>query len=286
MIKKNREIIKIYPNKFGHIALRQDDYPQNIINLVIEKEDRFFWLHPGINPISTLRAIALFIMGNKNPSSSTITQQTVKILLANEQNRNIKNKIKESFYALALEAHTSKKEILNIYLNSIFLGNKAEGLASASKLYFELSPDELQNHQIIQLLAIITSPSENHPYTTRNIEASQNLAKNFGIEIDKNNLQIIDKKKSEKQFANFTTNESFFEINSLGLTFDNQVERVLNIDNEISKKSREIVQDHLKKLFTANARNAAIVIIATDQNKKENKLISIIGSPDSNQNLT
>jgi len=280
-----QEIIKIYPNKFEHIALRQDDYPQNIIDLIVKKEDRFFLSHPGINPISALRAIISLSKGNKNPSSSTITQQTVKILLNNEQNRNIKNKLKETFYSLALETHTKKEEVMNIYLNSIFFGNRAEGLRSAAKLYFDTTPEELKNHQIIQLLAIISSPSKNHPYTNQNIKASIALAKNLNVSINEEDLKIIDKKNTELRFSNFIKNNNSFELDNLNINYKNKVEILLTTDNNISTKSRAIIKEQIAKLFPANARSAAVVIIHTPRNKEASELIAIIGSPDPEQDV-
>ena len=279
---RNEEIIRIYPNEFEHIALRQENYPEKIIDLVIKKEDRFFLFHPGVNPVSTLRAVFSYLMGNKNPSSSTITQQVSKILLANEQDRNFKNKIKELFFALALEAHTQKDEIMKMYLNSIFFGNQAEGLRTAAKLYFDAKPEKLDDYQIIQLLAIISSPSKNHPYTSRNIETSLALAENLEISVAKEDLKIIDQEKTELRFSNFIKKDTSFELDNLKIDFQDQyqAEQSLTIDNKISKKSRAIVEDKIEKLFAANGRNAAIVIISTPQNKETSELITIIGSPD------
>ena len=148
---KNNEIIKIYKNSFGNYAIRKNDYSQDIKNLIINKEDKYFYYHLGINPISTARAIINYVTSNTKPTASTITQQLVKILLNQETKRNLSNKLKEIFYSIALELRTNKNQILTMYLNTVFLGNKAEGFKSASLVYFNKDVEMLNKEEQLQL---------------------------------------------------------------------------------------------------------------------------------------
>lgn len=169
----NGEIIAIKPNIQGYYNIFFDEIPINFKNIAINKEDKYFYVHPGFNPFSIFRAIGGYLGIYQSKASSTITQQLVKILLKNEGQRNIKNKAIEFFYALALETHRSKDEILKMYLNSVYLGNQVQGINLASRYYFGLAPDIAPKAKVVQLLATIQSPSDSNPLKETNIELSK-----------------------------------------------------------------------------------------------------------------
>ncbi|MCK4799912.1 transglycosylase domain-containing protein, partial [Candidatus Parcubacteria bacterium] len=121
---RNNENIFIKPNHLGYYASYSNEIPTEFKKLLIKKEDKYFYHHFGINPISSLRASYNLATGNDNLASSTITQQLSKILLQNELDRNFKNKFIETIYAISLEIHLSKEEILKMYINSVYFGNK------------------------------------------------------------------------------------------------------------------------------------------------------------------
>ena len=157
------KIIFIEPNEKGNWSEYLNKIPSQFKKLLIRKEDKYFYYHFGFNPWSTFRAVVGYLGLGPKRASSTITQQLVKILLGKESERNPKNKIIEAFYTLSLEIFQSKETILKMYANSVYLGNQAQGLSEASKLYFNLSPDMLTKGQIIQLLSTISSPTKNNP---------------------------------------------------------------------------------------------------------------------------
>jgi len=165
---RNENEIFIFPNQKGNFARYLNEIPPRLKELLIKKEDKYFYYHFGFNPISILKA-AFGRMGiGERKASSTITQQLVKILLGKEFERNLKNKVVEFFYALSLEIYLSKDEILKMYANSIYFGNQAQGIAEASYLYFNLPPDLLEDGQILQLLATISNPQEQNPAQYKN----------------------------------------------------------------------------------------------------------------------
>ncbi|MCK4891710.1 MAG: transglycosylase domain-containing protein, partial [Candidatus Pacebacteria bacterium] len=172
---RNNENIFIKPNHLGYYASYSDEVPAEFKKLLIKKEDRYFYYHLGINPVSSLRAFYNFSTGKENLASSTITQQLAKILLQNELDRNLKNKLTETIYAVSLEAHISKEEILKMYVNSIYLGNKIQGIDNASRLYFESAPALLDKEQNLQLLETLSSPSTHHPFSINNVMSSKLL---------------------------------------------------------------------------------------------------------------
>ena len=111
--------------------------PKHLINAIIAVEDNEFYSHWGINPKGIVRAFFVNLMaGGVKQGGSTITQQTAKILLTSRE-RTIFRKVKEAFIAVMMEFTYSKDEILQLYLNQIFLGHGAYGVESAAQLYFD-----------------------------------------------------------------------------------------------------------------------------------------------------
>jgi penicillin-binding protein 1C len=131
---------------------------------LIYKEDRYFYFHPGINPVAVVRAAANNIFsGRRTSGASTITMQVVRLL--RPERRTYFNKLKESFRAVQLEMHFSKGEILQMYLNLIPYGGNIEGIKSASLIYFGKSPQLLSLAEITALTIIPNRPSSLRPGT-------------------------------------------------------------------------------------------------------------------------
>ncbi|KKP36703.1 MAG: penicillin-binding protein 2, penicillin-binding protein 1C [Candidatus Peregrinibacteria bacterium GW2011_GWF2_33_10] len=273
---RNNKIIEILPNQKKFYAIYTQKIPGNLKNLLIQKEDQYFYYHLGLNPISKLRAIWRLFFNSKNTASSTITEQLTKILLNHENDRTGKNKIIEIFYTKALEINLSKNKILEMYLNSIFFGHNVQGISLASRLYFDKNSENLSNEEICKLLATISSPTNLNPFIKNNKKEAEKIAGILGLE----NLEINDFEKKEIQilenkFNNFITKKSAFEIKDLKLN-KNLTKKNLTIDQDLNDKIRSIAKEKLSTLYEYNARNAAIVVIKIP----ENELIAIVGTKD------
>ena len=284
----DREIV-ILPNQRGYYARYLNEIPPRFKELLIKKEDRYFYYHFGFNPWSLFQTGLGHLGISQRKASSTISQQLVKILLRKELERNFKNKIIESFYALALEIYQSKEEILKMYANSVYFGNHAQGVAQASQLYFGVAPDLLTDGQILQLLATISSPTEDNPAKEINKEIASSLSKNLGL----NNQNLIinsiqegeEDKSSSSPFASAREIEKNIEKNSHlsnlafelgGLASSTQKICQFTIDKELSEKIREIVKRNIEELKFKNAKNGAVIVIKLP----ENEILTLIGSPD------
>lgn len=126
--------------------------------IMLQKEDRFFYWHPGINPLAIVRALTNNVLkGRRTSGASTITMQVARLLYPKE--RTYANKIVEMFRALQLEWHYSKDEILQLYLNLIPYGSNIEGVKSASVLYFGRPPEQLSLAQTMSLAIIPNRPT-------------------------------------------------------------------------------------------------------------------------------
>jgi len=124
---------------------------------IINKEDRYFRYHFGVNPLAILQAAGrnLFRTG-RTTGASTITMQVARLLEPKE--RTFANKLLEMLRATQLEAHYSKAEILQLYLNLVPYGGNIEGVKSAALLYFQQPPDYLSLAQTVTLAIIPNQP--------------------------------------------------------------------------------------------------------------------------------
>lgn len=124
---------------------------------IIEKEDRWFYWHFGVNPLALVQAAGRNLFGEgRTTGASTITMQVARLLEPKE--RTFGNKLLEMARATQLEAHYSKAEILQLYLNLVPYGGNVEGVKSAALLYFQQPPDYLSLAQTVTLAIIPNRP--------------------------------------------------------------------------------------------------------------------------------
>lgn len=143
--------------------LSLEDIPLRLRQAFIASEDERFYEHQGID----MRAIARAFVANLNSrgiaqGGSTITQQVTRALLLSNE-RTYKRKIKEVILSLRLERNFSKDQILTIYLNQIFLGNRSYGVAAAARNYFHQETKDLTLGQIALLAGLPTAPATYSP---------------------------------------------------------------------------------------------------------------------------
>ncbi len=136
--------------------------PQVLIHAVLDTEDQRFYIHGGFDVPSTLRALASDSSAGGLQGGSTITQQLVKQIYLSSQ-RKISRKIKEAVLAERLQQHYSKNQILEAYLNTIYLGSGAYGVQAASTVYFDQSVSALTLPDAALLAGLIQDPSGYDP---------------------------------------------------------------------------------------------------------------------------
>jgi len=140
--------------------------PPQLVHAFLSAEDKAFFQHPGVDPIALTRAVitnvAAMGSGRRLIGASTITQQVAKnFLLTNELS--FDRKIKEAILAIRMERAFTKKQILALYLNEIYLGYGSYGVAAAALNYFDKSLDKLDLHEMAYLAALPKAPSNYHP---------------------------------------------------------------------------------------------------------------------------
>jgi penicillin-binding protein 1A len=141
--------------------------PDRLKQSFISAEDKNFYTHLGVDPEGIARAAVRFIQnygsGRRPEGASTITQQVAKNFLLTNELR-VERKIKEAILALRIEQAYTKDEILELYLNEIYFGFGAYGVAAASLIYFDKSVHELSLEEAAYLAALPKGPSNYHPY--------------------------------------------------------------------------------------------------------------------------
>ncbi len=151
LFRQKREIVKF------------EKIPKDLINAFVAIEDNEYYEHFGINIKGIVRAFFINVFaGRIRQGGSTITQQLAKVLLTSRK-RNIYRKIKEAFIAIMIEFNYSKDEIMNMYLNQIFLGHGAYGVESASRLYFNRHVWELNLAECALIATLPSSPNRLSP---------------------------------------------------------------------------------------------------------------------------
>jgi len=140
--------------------------PKRVIQSFLAAEDKNFYIHPGVDVLSVIRAALTNVRNigssNRPVGASTITQQVAKnFLLTNEVSW--KRKIKEAILAFRIERALSKDRILELYLNEIYLGFGSYGVAAAALNYFDKSMDELTIDEAAFLAALPKAPNNYHP---------------------------------------------------------------------------------------------------------------------------
>ncbi|OGP90866.1 MAG: hypothetical protein A2157_05320 [Deltaproteobacteria bacterium RBG_16_47_11] len=158
------EIIGEFSSEKREIA-SLDRMPVHLVQAFVASEDTRFFQHKGLDYLAILRALFRNIFsGEIVQGGSTITQQVVKSLLLSPEKR-LSRKIREAILAYRIEKYLSKEEILHLYLNQIYLGHGAYGVAAATENYFGKSVEDLTLAESAMLAGLPQAPSKTSPAT-------------------------------------------------------------------------------------------------------------------------
>lgn len=271
ILDRNGALLQLIPNQKGQYMTEGTSTPR-VRELTVLKEDRYFYYHFGINPFSILRSATHSMLYGERTGGSTITQQLVKNLLGHENERTIKNKLTEVFYATALELHTPKDEILTMYLSSAYFGKQTQGIEGGAQYYFGKSTAELTDGEIIRLLALLSAPSF-EPGSAGNTLRATNLGKRLGV------TDIPAYTNVPKSIRGIKKDPAIFELTTLAPWSACGQICTLTIDKELTTKIREIVSDRLDTKQFDSVGNAAVAVIKLGHDGEPNKLLALVGSP-------
>lgn len=152
------------------VELAFEEYPPKLIQAFLAAEDRTFFQHGGIDYPGLVGAVFDYVSkvgsGERARGGSTITQQVAKNLLLGDE-YSVTRKVKEAFLARRIEDVLTKPQILELYLNQIFLGRNAYGVQAAARAYFDKDVDQLSVHEMAYLALLPKAPSNYDPVRHR-----------------------------------------------------------------------------------------------------------------------
>ncbi len=260
--KNGKQIYSISEEK--RIYVKISDIPKDLKNAFIAAEDKDFYSHSGFDVQGIIRAAIKDILKlnqkGRVSGGSTITQQVVKNIILTREKK-ITRKIKELILSYQASKVLTKDEILEIYLNHIYLGNKAYGVAAAAEIYFKKDLKDLKLEEIATIATLPQAPSEVNPFKhpekckiRRNWVLERMLKCNFikesaYEEAIKNNLIVINNEKKDEtgRLASWYAKKLFKDAYNLT---DKDLSRdgfkiQLTIDENLQKISQKALDNNL-----------------------------------------
>ena len=210
------------------VELAYEEYPQQLIDAFTSAEDRTFFTHNGIDWPGMVGAVFDYASkagsGERARGGSTITQQVAKNLLLGDE-YSVSRKIREAFLARRIEATLTKQQILELYLNQIFLGRNAYGVQAAARAYFDKDVDQLALHEAAYLAVLPRAPSNYDPVRNRERATER---RNWVLEQMERNGKISAAQRAEAQAQPLATvNGPSTTVRNVGGYYMEEVRRAL-----------------------------------------------------------
>ena len=287
----------IYPDSNeDRMVVSLDQVPQPLIDALIATEDRGFYEHKGVSIRGIARAVINNFSGGSRQGGSTITQQLIKNFYLNSD-RTMKRKANEALMAVLLELHYSKDEILQAYLNEIYLGQNGKrsinGFGLASQFYFDKPLNELRLDQQALLVGMAKGPSvynpRRHPNDSkarRDVVLSNMLAVGSLSQEDydkalKNSLGVVDKPvEGKSQFPDFLDIVKR-ELNKVYYSDDLKNEGLIIIstmDPIAQLAADKAVERKLGELRRSGSKTKDLQGALVSANPETGELVSVVGS--------
>lgn len=262
-----------------HFPVNLDDVSSYLVSATLSYEDKWFYYHPGINPVATARAAWMNLRAGKVLSGgSTITQQVARMMQPRE--RNLSAKVIEAFRALQLEMNFSKPEILSFYMNLAPYGGNITGASAAAYLYFGKPVSQIGPGEAALLAALPTSPTNLRP--DRNPKAARARRDivlermfNYG-HIDEQRYRrsldepVPDSRIKIPRFAPHFCDDLAVKHEAEG----GDIRTTINLG--VQKKCEKLLDRHMGTIRERGVTNGSVVVI----DNKTTSLVAIIGSAD------
>ena len=251
---------------YRKINTKFENFPEFLKKVVILTEDKSFYSNIWISPGWIIRAIKNNLESENLQWATTISSGVIRNLKYPQSPRSYKQKIKEFYYAVALNAQMSKDEILRLYLNNIYFWNNNYGFEAASKYYFWKSLGELTEAEIISLAVI---PKNSSKYSPSKKENHKKRFESF-VEVLQNE-KVISKLKAELLLEEKLTYKNYIE-DKMPYVRDfykiNWINWIINstIDYKLSEKIYEISLKTILELQKNNVWDFWVVVLKREDN--------------------
>ncbi|MBF0355639.1 MAG: PBP1A family penicillin-binding protein [Alphaproteobacteria bacterium] len=274
LVSSDGETIAAIGDVYGE-TLDLDDMPKSLPAAVLATEDRRFYSHFGVDPFGMARALVRNVTkGGVHQGGSTITQQLAKVLFLTPE-RTLKRKVQEAILAFKLESRFTKREILTIYLNRVYLGSGTFGVDAAAQRYFGKSARRLSLYESALLAGLLKAPSRYSPANdpekarARTAQVLENMV-NAGVITPEESAkarreEVAATARARPSFGRYFTDWVLAQVAAMpdtegkDLTVTTTLDRVLQIKTEARLKTMLDAQGD--KL---NVGQAALVVTAPD----------------------
>jgi penicillin-binding protein 1C len=262
---RNGEVIGMTLNSEDKWRFKAEyvEVSEEFINSIINKEDKYFKYHNGVNLFAVCRALFNNISsGRKTSGASTITMQLARMLEPKE--RTYLNKTIEMFRAFQIELRYSKKEILEMYINLLPYGGNIEGVKAASYLYLNKSPQALSLKESVALAVIPNKPSSLR--ISGGNDAIEEMA-NKWIDIFYEEGSIgkddYEQAKAESFMPRRRNSPTIAKHITRRLIRENPKEKNIwsSIDFDIQWRAEQITSNYMSRFYDRNIRNSAVLIV-------------------------
>lgn len=271
---RNDQLMRVHLSEDGflRIPIQTEEITKDLKQTLLNYEDRYFYKHFGINPLSIGRALWFNLRNKYVIGASTITMQLARMM--HHQPRTVKNKLIELFMALQLEYSYSKETILALYLNNAPYGGNIEGFASASFAYFGLPVHALSLAQIAYLVAVPKNPNLNSPKHEKRVER---LKKKVLWRLYGNGVitkELYTRSKDELLFPKRRDLPNFAPHLSAKLKGGGKVGTT--IDLALQESIQKLIKERVEALKPLRIYNGAAVVIEN----KSMQILAYVGSQD------
>lgn len=154
------------------LRVRLHEVSPEAVNAALRYEDRYFYRHPGVNPLSLLRAGLSMLGGSRRMGGSTVTMQVARLRLGLSTDT-VAGKLTQMARALQYEYHYGKDDILEAYFNLAPYGGNVEGIGAAARVYFHTTPGRLSLTESLALAAVPQNPVRRHPLNGPDFEEAR-----------------------------------------------------------------------------------------------------------------
>lgn len=265
------------------LETRLIDVTQEMVQAIINKEDKWFYWHLGFNPFSIVRAFINNVSPGKRVSgASTITMQIARLMKPAE--RSYLNKIFEIFRAIQLEYRFTKKELLEIYLSNIPMGGNIEGVKAASLLYFNKLPKKLSLSQSVLLTIIPNNPNKNRLDIPNEkvVKKKNNWLLKFKKESLFSSESIADALEERVESHRYSIPNIAPHFTQVIKSSSNESEIFTSLIPKTQLKCAKLLKNHVKRSIGKGVTNGAVLII----DNTTNSVVAYCGSSDFYNNKT
>lgn len=278
VVDKNGQPLRAFADNRGvwRYPTKQSQVSKNYLQALINYEDRAFWQHHGINPLSLFRAVGqLVVNGRAISGGSTITMQVARIL--EPHSKSVPGKLWQMFRAFQLEFYLEKQQILELYLNYAPFGGPIEGIEAATYTYLGKSAKDMTDAEAALMAVLPQSPSRFRPDRhSERAEKARNKVLDRLLAYQVWSKQQVEQAKLESVYAEFNSRPLIAPLLARRLARQYPDRQIIHstIDLDIQMQMAEQVKAYLSRFSQSTSASALLV------DNKSLEVVAYVGAGD------